>query len=215
MWELDYKESWAQKNWCFWTVVLEKTLEGPLDCKEIQPVHPKGNQFWIFFGRTNAKAETPILWPPDVKNWLIWKDPDAREDWRQAEKGTTENEMVGWHYRCNGLEFEWAPGVGDKQGSLACWSPWRHKQSDMTERLDWPYSRLLLSMPTLRILVNFMKPPSVGNFGQHGQSVAHNQMFHLNQGWRSMVPSRSNETNQVIGLFFSMRVLSFTLERMS
>ena len=96
MWELDYKESWALKNWCFWTGVLEKTLESPLDCKEIQPVHPKGNQSWIFIGRTDAEAETPILWPPDVKNWLTEKDPDAGQDWRQEEKGTTEDEMVGW-----------------------------------------------------------------------------------------------------------------------
>ena len=98
VWELDYKESWAPKNWYFWTVVLEKTLESPLDCKEIQPVHPKGSQSWIFIGRTDAEAETPILWPPDVKNWLIWKDPDAGKDWGQEEKGTTEDEMVGWHH---------------------------------------------------------------------------------------------------------------------
>ena len=100
--ELDYKESWVPKNWCFWTVVLEKTLESPLDCKEIQPVHPKGDQSWIFTGRAYAEAETLILWPPDVKNWLIWKDPDARKDWRQEEKGMTEDEMVGWHHRLNG-----------------------------------------------------------------------------------------------------------------
>ena len=106
MWELDYKESWAQKNWCFWTVMLEKTLESPLDCKEIQPVHPKGNQSWIFIGRTDVEAETPILWPSDVKNWLICKDPDAGKDWEQEEKGTTEDEMVGWHHRLNGHEFE-------------------------------------------------------------------------------------------------------------
>ena len=105
-WELDYKESWAQKNWCFWTVVLEKTLESPLDCKEIQPDHLKGNQSWTFIGRTDVEAETPILWPPDVKNWLIWKDPDAGKDWRQEEKGTTEDEMVGWHHQLNGHEFE-------------------------------------------------------------------------------------------------------------
>ena len=104
MWELDYKESWAPKNWCFWTVVLEKTLESPLDCKEIQPVHPKGDQCWVFIGRT--EAETPILWPPDAKSWLIWKDPDAGKDWRQEEMGTTEDEMVGWHHRLNGHEFE-------------------------------------------------------------------------------------------------------------
>ena len=104
--ELDYKESWALKNWCFWTVVWEKTLECHLDCKEIKPVHLKGNQPWIFIGRTDAEAETPILWPPDAKNWLIGKDSDAGEDWRQAEKGTTEDEMVGWHHRLNGHEFE-------------------------------------------------------------------------------------------------------------
>ena len=106
MWELDYKESWALKNWCFWTVVLEKTLESPLDCKEIKPVHPKGNRSWIFTGRTDAAAETRILWLPDAKNWLIGKDPDAGKDWRQKEKGTTEDEMVGWHHWLNGQEFE-------------------------------------------------------------------------------------------------------------
>ena len=98
MWELDYKESWAPKNWCFWTVVLEKTLESLMDCKEIQPVHSKGDQSWIFIGRTDAKAETPILWPPDAKNWLIGKDPSSGKDWRQEEKGTTEDEMIGWHH---------------------------------------------------------------------------------------------------------------------
>ena len=106
MWELDYKESLALKNWCFWTVVLEKTLESLLDSKEIQPVHPKGNQSWIFIGRTDAEAETLIFWPPDAKNWLIWKDPDAGKDWRQEEKGMTEDETVGWHHRFNGHEFE-------------------------------------------------------------------------------------------------------------
>ena len=106
MWELDYKETWALKNWCFWTVVLEETLETPLDSKEIQPVHPKGNQSWIFIGRTDAEAETPILWPPDVKNRLIWKDPDAGNDWRWEKKGLTEDEMVGWHHRLNGHELE-------------------------------------------------------------------------------------------------------------
>ena len=106
MWELDYKESWALKNWCFWTVVLEKTLESPMDCKEIQTVHPKGNQPWIFIGRTDVKAETPVFWPPDVKNWPIGKNPDAGKDWRQEETGTTEEEMVGWYHLPNGHEFE-------------------------------------------------------------------------------------------------------------
>ena len=106
IWELEHKKSWALKNWCFWTVVLEKTLKSPLDCKEIQPVNPKENQSWIFIGRTDAEAETLILWPSDAKNWLIRKDPDAGKDWRQEEKGTTEDEMVGWHHRLNGHEFE-------------------------------------------------------------------------------------------------------------
>ena len=104
MWKLDYKEGWVPKNWCFWTVVLEKTLESPLDCKEMQPVHPKGDQSWVFIGRTDIEAETPILWPPDVKSWLIWKDPDVGKDWRQEKKGMTEDEMVGWHHRLNGHE---------------------------------------------------------------------------------------------------------------
>ena len=132
MWRLDHKESWVPKNWCFWTVVLEKILESPLDCKEIQPVHPKGNQSWIFFGRTDAEAETPILWPPDVKNWLIRKDPDAGKDWRQEEEGTTEDEMVGWHHWLDGLKFEQTLGDCEGQGSLTCCSPWGHKESDMT-----------------------------------------------------------------------------------
>ena len=114
MWELDYKESWVPKNWCFWTVVLEKNLESPLDCKEIQPVHPKGDQSWVFIGGPDAEAETPVLWPSDVKNWLIWKDPDAGKDWGQEEKWTSEDEMVGWHHLHNGHEFGWTPGVGDR-----------------------------------------------------------------------------------------------------
>ena len=134
MWGLDYKESWVPKNWCFSTVVLEKTLESPLDCKEIQPVHPRGNQSWIFFGRSDAEAETPVLWPPDVKNWLIWKAPDAGENSRWEEKGTTEDEMVRWHHQLNGHEFEQALGAGDGQGSLSCCSPWGWRQ---TEWLNW------------------------------------------------------------------------------
>ena len=136
MWELDYKGGWVLKNWCFWTVVLEKTLESPLNCKEIQSVHPEESQSWIFISRTDAEAETPILWLPDVKNWLIWKDPDAGKDWRW-EKGMTEGEMVGWHHWINGHEFEQAPAVGDGQGSLACWDSWGRKELDMTELLNW------------------------------------------------------------------------------
>ena len=137
MWELDCEESWVLKNWCFWTVVLEKALEGPLDCKEIQPVHPKGDQPWVFIGRTDVKAETPVLWPPHVKSWLIWKDPDAGKYWGQEEKGTKADEMVGWHHQHNGHGFEWTPGVGDEQGGLECCSSWGHKESDTTERLNW------------------------------------------------------------------------------
>ena len=137
MWELDYKDSWVMKNWCFWTVVLEKTLESPLNCKEIQPVHPKGVQSWVFIGRTDVETETPILWPPHVKGWLIWKDPDAGKDWGQVEKGTTGDEMVGWHHQLNGHGFGWTLGVGDGQGGLECCSPWGRKESDTTEWLNW------------------------------------------------------------------------------
>ena len=148
MWELDHKESWALKNWCFWTVVLEKTVESPLDCKQIKLVSPKGNQSWIFIGRTDTEAETPILWSPDVKNWLIGKDPEAGKDWQQEEKGTTEDELVGWHHWLNGQEFEQAPGVVDGQGSLVCCSLWDLKESDMTEWLNRTYFvKKLLNTP--------------------------------------------------------------------
>ena len=140
MWELDYKESWALKNWRFWTAVLGKTLESPLDCKAIKPVHPKGNQSWVFNGTTDVEAEAPILWPPDTKSWLVGKDPDAEKYWRWEEKGITEDEMAGWHYRLNGHEFEQAPGDDEGQGSLACYSPWSHKESDtvVTEQQQPP-----------------------------------------------------------------------------
>ena len=136
MWELDYKASWVLKNWCFWTVVLEKTFESPLDCKEIHPVHSKGDQLWDFFGKNDAKAETPVPWPPDAKSWLIGRDPDAGKDWRQEEKWTTEGEMVGWHQWLAVHEFKQTPGVDDGQGSLACCSPWG-SESYTTERLNW------------------------------------------------------------------------------
>ena len=134
MWNLDHKESWAPKNWRFWPAVLEKTLESPLDCKEIQSVHPKGDQSWVFIGRTDTKAETPILLPPDVKNWLIGKDSDAGKDWGQEEKGTTESEMVGWHHWLNGHELSklWE-SVMDRE---ECYSPWGHKELDTTEWLN-------------------------------------------------------------------------------
>ena len=134
--KLDHKEDWELKNWCFWAVLLEKTLESPLDSKEIQPVHPKGNQSWVFIGRTDIEAETPIFWPPDAKSWVIWKDPDAGRDWGQEEKGTTEDEMVGWHHRLNEHEFGWTLGVGDGQGGLACCSSWGRKESNTTEQLS-------------------------------------------------------------------------------
>ena len=137
MWELDCEEGWAPKNWCVWTVVLEKTLEGPLACKEIQPVHSEGDQPWDFFGRNDAKAETPVLWIPHAKSWLIGKDSDAGRDWGKEEKGTTEDEMAGWHHGLDGHESEWTPGVGDWQGGLAAAIHGVPKESDTTERLNW------------------------------------------------------------------------------
>ena len=141
MWELAYTETWVLKNWCFWTVVLEKTLVSLLDCKEIQPVHSK-DQSWVFFGRNDVKAETPVLWPPHAKSWLIRKDSDAGRDWGQEEKGTTEDEMAGWHHWLDGREFEWTLGVGDGQGGLACCN-------DTTEGLNWAE----LKIDTLCILL--------------------------------------------------------------
>ena len=134
-WRFGEDWSWALKNWCFWTVVMEKTLESPLDCKEVQPVHPKGDQSWVFIGRTDAEAETPILWPPHEKSWLIGKDPDAERDWGRRRRGQ-QDEMAGWHHRLNGHEFGWTPGVGDGQGGLVRCDSWGHKESDMTE-LSW------------------------------------------------------------------------------
>ena len=131
MWKLDHKEGWALKNWRLWTVVLEKTPESPLNFKEIKPVNPKGNQSWIFIGRTDAEAKSPILWPPDAKNWLIGNDPDAGEDWGQ-EKGKTENEMIGWHHQLNGYEFEKILRDSEGQGSLVYCSPWDPTESDTT-----------------------------------------------------------------------------------
>ena len=143
MWELNCKESWVLKNWCFWTVVLEKTLESPLDCKEIQPVRSKGDQPWVFFGRNDDKAETPVLWPLHGKSWLIGKDSDAGRDWGQEEKGTTEDEMAGWHHQLDGRGSDWTPGDGDGQGGLACCDSWGCKESDTTERLNWTELRTI------------------------------------------------------------------------
>ena len=138
MWELDHKEDWVSKNWCFWTVLFEETLESPLYCKEIKLVNPKGNQSCIFIGRTDVETEAPIFWLPEAKRWLIRKDPDAGKDWRQERKGMTNDGIVGWHHWLNGHEFEQAPGDGEGQGSLECCSPWGHKELDRTEQhLPW------------------------------------------------------------------------------
>ena len=137
MWELDCEESWVPKNWCFSTVVLEKTLVSLLDCKEIQPDHPKGDQSWVYIVRTDAEAETPILWSPHAKSWLIGRDPNDGRDWGQEEKGTTEDEMARWHHRLYGHEFVWTPGVGDGQGGLACCNSWGRKESDTAEQVKW------------------------------------------------------------------------------
>ena len=136
MWEVDHKKDWGPKNWCFQIVVLEKTIECLLDSKESKCISPKQNQFWIFIGRNNAEAEALMLWPPDAKNQLVGKDPDAGKDWEHKEKGTTEDEMVGWHHWLNGHELEPTLGDSERQGSLACCSPWGHKESDTTEQLD-------------------------------------------------------------------------------
>ena len=155
MWELDCEESWVPKNGCFWTVVLEKTLVSPLDCKEIQPVHPKGDQSWVFIGRTDAEAETPVLWPPHEKSWLAGKDSDAGRDWGQEKKGATEDEMAGWHHRLDAHEFGWTLGVGDGWGGLECCNSWGHKELDMTERLNWTELMGLDAMIFIFWMLNF------------------------------------------------------------
>ena len=137
MWELDCEEGWVPKNWCFWTVVLKKMLESPMDCKEIQSGHSKGDQSWVFFGRNDAKAETSVLWPPHAKSWLSGKDSVAGRNLGQEEKGTTENEMAGWHHRLGERGFVWTPGVGDGQGGLVCCDSWGRKKLDRIERLNW------------------------------------------------------------------------------
>ena len=135
--ELNCEEGWVPKNWCFWSMVLEKTLDSPLDCKEIQPVHSKGDRSWDFFGRNDAKAETPVLWPLHAKSWLIGNDSDAGRDWGQEEKGMTEDEMAVWHHWLDGREFKWTPGVGDGQGGLVCSGSCSRKELDVIERLNW------------------------------------------------------------------------------
>ena len=165
MWELDCEESWVPKNRCFWTVVLEKTLESPLDCKEIQPVHSEGDQSWDFFGRNDAKAETPVLWPPHVKSWLIAKDSDAGRDWGQEKKRTTEDEMAVWPHWLDGRESEWSPGVGDGQGGLVCCESWGRKGSDMTERLNWTELRRQQLLSTFADLCS--ESSSHGQYRRH------------------------------------------------
>ena len=180
MWELDCEESWAPKNWCFWTVVLEKTLESPLDYEEIQPVHPKGEQSWVFTGRNDAEAESPILWPLHVKSWLIrvGKDSDAGRDWGQEKKGTTEDEMAGWHHWLDAREFGWSPAVDDGQGGLACCDSWGHKSqtrlSDWNE-LNWTESLISADPTGLPRKVNILSVfvYSSGHQGSHhGWSLA-------------------------------------------
>ena len=165
MWELDYQESWVLKNWCFWTVVLEKTLESPLDWKETQPVNPKGDKSWVFIGKTDVEAETPILWPPDARSWLLWKDPDSAKDWGQ-EKGMTEDEMVGWYHRLNGHGFGWTPGAGDGQGSLACCGLWVHKELDMTEQLNRTEDNMRKSTVNIHTNQNIVTQSKIFNFKQ-------------------------------------------------
>ena len=148
---MDHKESWVLKNWRFWTVVLEKTLESPLDCKEIQPVHPKRSQSWIFIGKTDVEAETPVLGPPHVKIWLIGKDSEAGRGWGQEKKGTTEDEMAGWHHGLDGRESEWTPGDGDGQGGLASCDSWGCKEWDTTERLNWTELSSNIHVPNLEL----------------------------------------------------------------
>ena len=184
MWELNYKESWALKNLCFWTVVLEMTLESPLDCKEIKPANPKGNQSWLFVGRTDAEAEIPMLWPPDAKSWLIWENPDAGKDWRQ-EKGTTEDEMFWGHHWLNGQEFGWTLGVGDGQGGLVCCGPWGCKELDTTEWLNWTEEQFLT--PYIKIISKWIKDLNVRseainsleeNIGKTFSDINHSKILH-------------------------------------
>ena len=190
MWELDYKESWALKNWCFWTVVLEKTLESPLDWKEIHPVHPEGDQSWVFTGRTDVEAETLILMPPDGKSWLIGKDPDAGKDWGQEEKGTTEDEIVGWHHWLNGHEFGQTPGAGDGQGGLACCGSWGRKESDTTERLNWTECMCVQSRLTLCNSMDCSLPGSSAHGILH-ESTGVGCHFHL----QGIFPTQGSNLN--------------------
>ena len=200
MWELNCKESWVLKNWCFWTVVLEKTLESPLYCKEIQLVHYKGNQSWIFIGRTDAEVETPILWTPDAKNWLIRKDPDSGRDWR-LEKGITEAELIGWHHWLNGHEFEKAPGVGDGQGSLECCSPWGCKESDTIKWLNclkvgWKQFQPEFNLWTSKMSENYTIVHSQVNIFRGGNLTGFSPVFQSSLAHMSI---RNTAPKQILG----------------
>ena len=172
MWKLDCEEGWAPKNWCFWTVVLEKNLEMLLDCKEIQPVQCVGDQPWDFFGRNHAIAKTPVLWPPHAKSWLIGKDFDAGRDWGQEEKGMTEEEMTGWHHWLDGHESEWTLGDGGGQGGLVCCDWWGHKQSDMTEQLNWTDGQEYLRRNEVAIVVKRVSNAVLGCNPQNHRMIS-------------------------------------------
>ena len=192
MWELDCEESWVPKNWCFWSVVLEKTLESSLDCKEIQQVHSK-DQPWVFIGRTDAKAETPIVWPRHAKSWLIGKDPGAWRDWGQEKKGTTKDEMAGWYHWLDGHESGWTPGVGDGQGGLACCDSWGCKELDMTERLNWT-ELIIYSLKYSRLLAieNVVQGPIFTVTGEVIRNVTDLSQFSPSQAtWWFPIPGRS------------------------
>ena len=192
MWELDCEESWVPKNWCFWSVVLEKTLESSLDCKEIQQVHSK-DQPWVFIGRTDAKAETPIVWPRHAKSWLIGKDPRAWRDWGQEKKGTTKDEMAGWYHWLDGHESGWTPGVGDGQGGLACCDSWGCKELDMTERLNWT-ELIIYSLKYSRLLAieNVVQGPIFTVTGEVIRNVTDLSQFSPSQAtWWFPIPGRS------------------------
>ena len=205
MWELDYKESSAQKNWYFWTVVLEKTLESPLNCKEIQPVNPQGDQSWVFIRRTDVEAETPIFWPPDAKSWLIWKDSDAGKDWGQEEKGTTEDEMVGWHHRLNGHGFGWTLGVGDGQGGLACCGSRSCKELDTTEHLNWTttqrssFGSVVKNLPAMQGMQE-TQPQSLGQENPLEKEVAtHSSILVLEIPWTEGSRELQSKWSQRVG----------------
>ena len=178
MWELDCEESWVPKNRCFWTVVLEKTLESPLDFREIQPIHSKGDQSWVFFGRNDAEAETPVLWPPHAKSWLIGKDSDAGREWGQEKKGTTEDEMAGWHHWLDGHEFEWTQGVGDGQGGLACFYGVAKRRTRLSDWTELNQLNGVIESLKIKLIVNmlFTRDREVWHAAVHGISKSQTRL---------------------------------------